>query len=123
VALAAPPSSLHEEAVVRDRRSDPGALEELVDVLARRAARRLKPFHLAARVLTVEVRRVAGTDRHDETFAHGVSGEDAVATHARALVDGLLEPADEVRSLQVRLTRLQAPTAQTPLFPLLRPAR
>jgi DNA polymerase-4 len=123
VALAAPPASIQEEAVVRDRRSDRGALEEMVDVLARRAAHRLKPFHLEARVLTVEIRRVAGTDRRDETFTHGVSGEDAVATHARSLVDGLLEPADEVRSLQVRLARLQAPTAQTPLFPLLRPAR
>lgn len=123
VALAVPPSSIQEEALVRDRRSDRDALEEMVDVLARRAARRLKPFHLVARVLTVEIRRVAGTDRHDETFAQGVSGEDTVAQRARCLVEDLLEPADEIRSLQVRLSRLQAPTAQTALFPLLRPAR
>ncbi len=123
VALAAPPSSVQEEAVVRDRHSDLDALEEIVDALARRAARRLKPFHLAARVLTVEIRRVAGTERRDETFAHGLSGEETVAGRARSLVGDLLEPADGVRSLQVRLSRLQAPSAQTPLFPLLRPAR
>jgi DNA polymerase-4 len=123
VALAAPPSSVQEEAVVRDRHSDLDALEEIVDALARRAARRLKPFHLVARVLTVEIRRVAGTERRDETFADGLSGEETVAGRARSLVGDLLEPADGVRSLQVRLSRLQAPSTQTPLFPLLRPAR
>ena len=123
VALAAPPSSIQEEGVVRDRHSDLGALEEMVDALARRAARRLKPFRLVARVLTVEVRRAVAVERRDETFAHGVCAEEAVAARARSLVTDLLEPAEGVRTLQVRLSRLEAPTSQAPLFPLLRPAR
>jgi DNA polymerase-4 len=123
VALAAPPAAVHEEAVVRDRHSDAGALEEIVDALARRAARRLKPFHLLARVLTVEVRRTTGTERRDETFDHGLAGEETIAARACSLAADLLEPAEGVRALQVRLGRLQAPNPQTPLFPLLRPAR
>lgn len=123
VALAAPPSSVQEDAVVRDRHTDTDGLEEMVEALARRAARRLKPFHLAARVLTVEVRRASGAERRHETFAGGLSGEDPIAAQARALVAELLEPAEGVRSLQVRLSRLQSPPAQAPLFPVLRPAR
>jgi DNA polymerase-4 len=123
VALATPPSSVQEEAVVRDRRSDLEALEQIVDALARRAARRLKPFHLVARGLTVEVRRPAATGRRSETFAHGLAGEDTTAGHARALAAPLLEPADGVRALQVRLSHLESPTPQVPLFPALRPAR
>jgi DNA polymerase-4 len=123
VAMAAPPSSAQEEAVVRDRRSDGDALLEIVDALARRAARRLKPFHLSTRALTVEIRRGAGTERRDETFTHGLAGEEPIAARARVLAGDLLEPAEGVRSLHVRLSRLQAPTSQAPLFPLLRPAR
>jgi hypothetical protein len=123
VALATPPSSIQEEAQVRDRRSDLEALEQIVDALARRAARRLKPFHLVARAVTVEVRRSVATPQRSETFAHGVASEDVVATRAQALVAPLLEPADGVRALQVRLSRLEMPTSQTSLFPALRPAR
>jgi DNA polymerase-4 len=123
VALAAPPSSVEEEALVRDRRSDLDALEDMVDALARRAARRLKPFHLAARVLTVEVRRATGPERRNETFGHGLAGEEPVAARARSLAADVLEPAGGVRSLQVRLGRLEAPRFQAPPFPVLRPAR
>jgi DNA polymerase-4 len=123
VALATPPSSLQEEAPVRDRRSDLEALVEIVDALARRAARRLKPFHLAAHGLTVEVRRTLATQRRSESFAHGAAGEDEIATFARDLAAPLLEPTDGVRTLQVRLSRLEPPTSQATLFPALRPAR
>jgi DNA polymerase-4 len=123
VALAAPPSSVQEEAQVRDRRSDREALEQIVDALAQRAARRLKPFHLAARGLSVEVRRPVATRRRSETFALGVAGEDVIARRAQALVAPLLDPADGVRAVQVRLSRLETPTSQTSLFPALRPAR
>jgi DNA polymerase-4 len=123
VALATPPSVVQEEAQVRDRRSDLEALEQIVDALARRAARRLKPFHLAARSITVEVRRPVATRRRSETFAHGVAGDDTIASRAQALAAPLLEPADGVRALQVRLGRLETPTPQTSLFPALRPAR
>jgi DNA polymerase-4 len=123
IAVAAPPTWLHEEAVVRDRRSDSEALRQIVDALARRAARRLKPFHLTARALTVEVRRPAGAERRTEAFASGVAGEETIAGRAADLAAPLLEPADAVRAVQVRLARLEPPTRQAPLFPALRRAR
>jgi DNA polymerase-4 len=124
VALATPPSTVHEDAVIRAPHADVEALAERVETLARRAARRLKPFHLSTRALTVEVRRPAATERRTETFAHGVAREDAIASRASALSEPLLEPAGDVRGLQVRLSHLEAPTAlQSPLFPALRPAR
>jgi DNA polymerase-4 len=123
VALATPPSTVHEEAVIRDRRSDVAALEEVVDTLARRAARRLKPFHLLARSVTIEARRASGADRRDEVFAHGLSGEEHLARVAGELARPLLDPPGGVRGLQVRLGRLETPSPQAPLFPALRPAR
>ena len=44
IAVAAPPAFIQEEGVVRDRRSDTQALEAMTAAVARRAARRLRPF-------------------------------------------------------------------------------
>jgi len=123
IAVAAPPSWVQEEQVIRDRRSDAEALRQIVDSLARRAARRLRPFDLAASVVTVEVRRRAEPERRSETFAHGVCCEDEIAAAADELARRLLDPADGVRALQVRLSRLDRPTPQAPLFPAFRHAR
>ena len=71
----------------------------------------------------MRLQRLFSAERRHETFAHGLSGEDSIAARARSLATHLLEPAEGVRSLQVRLSRLQAPTSQAPLFPVLRPAR
>ena len=117
IALAAPPASVQEEATIRDRRSDRRALEEIADALARRAARRLKPFRLGARAITVEVRRAADSARRGETLGPALADEEAIAAAARALVAPVLEPADGVRGLQVRLSRLEPPSSQAPLFP------
>jgi len=123
IAVAAPPTWLQEEQAIRDRRTDALALREIVDSLARRAARRLRPFQLAARVVTVEVRRLADSDRRSETFVDGVSDEDAVAAGAASLATALLEPPEGVRAVQVRLSRLEPPTSQARLFPPFRHAR
>lgn len=117
IALAAPPAFVQEESTIRDRHSDRLALEEVADALARRAARRLKPFRLAARAILVEVRRAAEAARRSDAFSPGLADEDAVAARVRALLAPLLEPAEGVRALQVRLARLEPPTAQVPLFP------
>jgi DNA polymerase-4 len=117
IALAAPPTSLLEEWRVRDRRTDRLALEEILDALARRAARRLKPFRLVARAATVEVRRPSGEERRGEAFEPGLAGESEVAAAVREIASPLLERPDEVRSVQVRLSRLEPPTTQAPLFP------
>jgi DNA polymerase-4 len=117
IAVAAPPAFVHEEATIRDRRSDRVALEEIADALARRAARRLKPFRLAARAIGVEVRRAAEALRRSDAFSPGLSDESAIAARVRALLEPLLEPAGDVRSLQVRLARLDPPSSQAPLFP------
>ncbi|HSD29097.1 MAG TPA: hypothetical protein VLL75_17485 [Vicinamibacteria bacterium] len=117
VALAAPPAFIQEESPIRDRGNDRLALEEIADALARRAARRLKPFRLAARAILVEVRRAADAARRSDAFSPGLSDEDEIAARVRALLEPLLGPAEGVRALQVRLARLEPPTAQAPLFP------
>jgi DNA polymerase-4 len=117
VALAAPPASLQEEATIRDRHTDAEGLGAIADALARRATRRLRPFRLSAHALTVEVRRGGETLRRSETATQGLDDEETVASRARALVAPLLEPARDVKGLQVRLSRLETPSAQAPLFP------
>jgi DNA polymerase-4 len=117
IPVAAPPVFLQEEATVRDRKSDPLALAEITDALARRLARRLKPFRLGARAIVVEVRRATDTVRRAVTLTTPATDEDEVAASVRELVRPVLEPADVVRSLQVRLARLEPPFSQAPLFP------
>jgi len=116
VAVAAPPAFVQEESTIRDRRSDKVALGEIADALARRAARRLKPFRLAARTILVEVRRTAGVARRSDAFSPGLSDEDTVASRVLALLEPLLEPPEGVRALQLRLGRLEPKAAQAPLF-------
>jgi DNA polymerase-4 len=123
IATAAPPSWIQEEAAIRDRRSDRQALEQVADSLARRASRRLKPFRLVARTVTVEVRRPAGTERRSDSFSPGSSDADTMADRVRVLLAPLLDPADGVRALVVRLGRLEPATTQAPLFPAFPAAR
>ncbi len=117
IPVAAPPASVHEETTVRDRRSDAAALGLLVDGLARRAARRLRPFGLAAEHVAIEVRRADATARRNESFRFALHDEEAIAAAVGALAGPLLEPASGVRSLSVRLGKLHTPEAQAALFP------
>ena len=117
VPVSAPPASLQEEAVIRDRRTDRRALEDVLDALARRACRRLRPFGLRTRLVTVEVRRPADSLRRSDTFSPGLADEETVASVVRGLAEPLVEPADSVRAVQVRLGRLETPGSQAPLFP------
>jgi DNA polymerase-4 len=118
IALAAPPAFVQEEVTVRDRKSDPQALVEIAESLARRAARRLKPFKLGASAITVEARRGHDTARSAATLSVPTDDADAVAESVRALALPLVEPAVAVRGLQVRLSRLGPTGAQAPLFPV-----
>ena len=117
IAVAAPPAFLQEETTVRDRKSDPLALVEIAESLARRAAHRLKPFRLTAGALAVEVRRGTESSRRATTLAIATADEDRVAEAARELALPLVEPADAVRGLLVRLARLGPESSQAPLFP------
>jgi DNA polymerase-4 len=117
VAVAAPPAWVQEEAVIRDRRSDHATLQVVVEGLVRRACRRLRPFGLQAAHATVEVRRPEGPLRRSEAIPPGVAEDEALVKVVQALADPLLEPASSVRALHVRLSRLEAPGAQAPLFP------
>ena len=117
IAVAAPPDFVQEESAIRARGSDRVALEEVADALARRAARRLKPFRLAARAILVEVRRAADVARRTDVVSLGLSDEDAIAARVRALLEPLLDPAEGVRGLQVRLARLAPSALPVPLFP------
>ncbi|MFI4945956.1 MAG: hypothetical protein ACHP85_21965, partial [Burkholderiales bacterium] len=108
---------LQEEATVRDRKSDPLALAEIAEALARRAARRLKPFRLAAAGIAVEVRRANDSVRRATNFTAATADEERITEAVRELALPLVEPADDVRGLLVRLARLGPESSQAPLFP------
>jgi hypothetical protein len=117
IALAVPPASLTEEALIRDRRNDLPALLAVVDGLARRAARRLRPFGLLARSLSVEIKRTDGTLRRTENVEPGLGDDDTTASVSRVLAAPLLTPPEAIRSVVLRLGRLAPPSHQSSLFP------
>jgi DNA polymerase-4 len=117
IAVAAPPTFVREETVVRDRRSDARILAGLVERLAEQACRRLRPFSLAAGTLTVEIERGESTARREEAFDPPLRDERTAAAVARGLAEPLLEPG-KVRVLRVKLGRLgPAASAQRSLLP------
>lgn len=115
IAVAAPPSWIQEETQIRDRRSDAAALVELLDGLAERAARRLRPFGLLAGSLTVEIARGAASDRRQESF-EPTADSATLSALARQAALPLLDPPGGVRGIRLRLTRLGVPSRQVPLF-------
>jgi DNA polymerase IV len=117
IAVAAPPTYVREEAVVRDRRSDAGILAGLVERLAEQACRRLRPFGLGAGAMAVEVERGESSARREEAFEPPLRDEATARAVARALAEPLLEPA-KVRMVRVRLSRLSPLSAQRSLLPL-----
>jgi DNA polymerase-4 len=116
VPITAPPMRVAEEAPIRDRRSDLAALLEVVDGVAARAYRRLRPFDLGASQVAVEVTRTEGVLRREESFEPAIADEETLRSVTRSLAGPLLEPAAGVRSVQVRLGRLGRAGAQAPLF-------
>jgi DNA polymerase-4 len=116
IAVTAPPVRIQEESAIRDRRTDRQGLRQIVEGLAARACRRLRPFGLAAGTVTVELRRGETTIRREENLEPGVADEDTARAVASGLVEPLLDPASGVRSLLVRLTRLGRPGSQASLF-------
>ncbi len=117
IALAAPPSSVQEEVPIRALGSDRTTLEVVLDGLVARALRRLRPFGLVARTLTVEVRRAESSLRRAHDVPAGIGDEETAREVARALAEPLLVPAASVRALQVRLGRLARALPQETLFP------
>jgi DNA polymerase-4 len=117
IEVAAPPAFLQEEAPVRDRNSDAVALTLIAESLARRAARRLRPFRLGARAVVLEVRRSRETVRRAVTLPDASVDADRLAEAVRGLAPGLVDPPVGVRGLLVRLARLELPGTQAPLFP------
>jgi DNA polymerase-4 len=116
IAVAAPPVWIAEEAQRRDARTDAAGVLEMIGGLARRAARRLRPFDLAAGVVTVEVRRRDRTTRRSHGPGPGLWEDEVLERACRDLAQPLIDPAVGVRSVEVRLTRLTRRPAETP-FP------
>jgi DNA polymerase-4 len=120
IAVTAPPTSVQEEIVLRDRRGrvDRPALEGILDALVRRAWVRLRPFLLAAGAVALEVRRgEGGTLRRQESLDPPVDDEETLKAAVRGLADTLLDHPATVRGLTVRLGRLQRHDRQPSLFP------
>ncbi len=117
VAVAAPPSWLLEEVTVRDPRSDRTALLLLLDGIAERACRRLRPHDLRAESISVDVLRASRRLRRSQTVEPGIAEADAASAVIRHLAEPLLEPATGIRGFAVRFTRLSRGAAQPSLFP------
>jgi len=118
VPVSAPPTWLGEETHVRDRRTDRDALLDVIAGLALRGARRLRPFDLAAGMVTVAVHRKTQSTRRSEELRPSVADEATLQQIARRLAEPLLDPAVGVGALEVRLTRLGRTSPQVPLFPI-----
>jgi DNA polymerase-4 len=118
IPVAAPPTRLSEELVLRQPAREALAVEQLFDGLLARAARRLRAAGLAAGVVGVEVRRAGGGQRREEGVEPGVADEPTLRAVARALLRPLiLEAPEGVRSLHLRLGRLHRPADELLLFP------
>ena len=117
IVLATPPAFLQEEATIRDRHGDRRALEEIADSLARRLARRLKPFRLAARAIAVEVRRAGEAVRRGDSFTPGLADEGGDRGGGARDPEPMLEPAQGVRACRSGWRGSTQPTRQAPLFP------
>jgi DNA polymerase-4 len=116
VAVTAPPAWVQEEALVRSRRTDTESLRQLLEGLVARAARRLRPFDLRAGGVAVEVERRGSALRRTEGLEPGTADEEILQATVRRLAEPLLEPAEGVRLIQVRLTRLAGPSRQASLL-------
>ena len=98
----------------------------MTEAVARRAAQRLRPFRLSAAAVSVEVRACRTRHRAAATLRPALADETEIAALVRTLAEPLLEPAEGVRGLLVRLSKLETSSAQAALFPespLLRRAR
>jgi len=120
VALAAPPTSVRIETTLRSPQNDRDGLLQVLDGLAARAWRRLRPFGLAAGSLGLEVRRGGIAQRASLSLDPPVADEATGRVRLQELGSGLLDSPHQVRSLEVRLARLVRPvldSPQAPLFP------
>ena len=116
VPVSAPPAWISEETHIRDRRTDRQALADVVAGLAVRAARRLRPFDLAAGMVVVAVHRKTESARRSEGLRPAVADDATLQQIARRLAEPVVEPAAGIRSIEVRLTRLARASSQAPLF-------
>lgn len=119
IPVAAPPTWVQEEATVRTPEPDRALLEGLLGGLLERGLRRVRPFGLAPRSLLLEVERREGSQRRSIELADDDATRLDAATLA-AVAATLLEPARGVRTLRLRLSRLERPVPQVPLFPVRR---
>jgi len=120
IAVTAPPTSVQEEILLRDRRGrvDRDTLDGVLDGLVRRAWARIRPFQLSAGTVALEVRRgEGGALRRQENLDPPVGDEETLRSAVCNLADTLLDHPATVRGLQVRLGRLQRYDRQPSLFP------
>jgi DNA polymerase-4 len=116
IAASAPPTWIQEETTIRDVRSGRDTLAQVIVALTERAARRLRPFGLAAGAIAVEVRTPGNTLRREECFQPGIDREDALAEVARTLAAPLLDAITRALGIVVRLRRLAPLSSQRTLF-------
>ena len=117
IAVSAPPAWVHEEAVVRDPRSDVAILAEVAADLAAQCCRRLRPHDLQVGSIAVEVEAREATSRRQLDLAPPTSDETVVRRIASGMAATLLESGRRAHRIEVRFSRLTPRDSQAPLFP------
>jgi len=114
----APPSAIEEEARLHGPGTDRATLEASAARLAGAAAERLRPLHLAAGSIRVDVIRPGrGFSSRAERLARPSAQASTLAGLARRVVRSLPVPTVGVRGVRVRLSDLRAASSQASLFP------
>ncbi|MBN2370997.1 MAG: hypothetical protein JXO72_10970 [Vicinamibacteria bacterium] len=103
IPVTAPPTSVHEEATIRDVHTSRADLESILDNLARRALRRIRPFDLHVSGLSVEVIRGESQNHRAARLRDGVADERAIIGILRALSGALFVTPRSIRHVSIRL--------------------
>lgn len=117
IAVSAPPAWVHEDATIRDPRSDAAILIEVAADLASRCCRRLRPHDLQVASIAVEIEGRETTRRRQQEIAPPTSDEMVARRIVSGMAAALLEPGGPTRRIEVRFSRLSQRDTQTPLFP------
>jgi DNA polymerase-4 len=117
IPVAAPPTTVHEEATIRDSHASRADMEFILENLARRALKRIRPFDLRAMGLTVEVHRVESHDHRAARFRDGISDERTLIGILRNLSESLFATPRSIRRIVIRLGPLSPSPSQYSMFP------
>jgi DNA polymerase-4 len=119
IPVTAPPTTVFEEATIRDTRTNRADLERILARLTRLALKRIRPFDLRVLGLGVEVRYSEFNDHRVARFRDGIADEGVLVGIARNLSSPLLATSRSVQHVSVRLGPLSPSPTQYSMLPFL----